>query len=279
MELTGTFHTLPHSFTPVWSISFFFLQKQGITKLDILNFISHGIEKITDNDEDNFNLPHEEQHTAEDEDEPITAPLKQFAECLNDKAARGEIDPLIGRKKEVERAILILNRRKKNNIIFVGEPGVGKTAIVEGLALRIHNKEVPETLKDTIIYSLDMGSLLAGTKYRGDFEARLKATIKSLGQIPGVILFIDEIHTIIGAGAVSGGAMDAANILKPALNSTKFRCIGTTTFEEYKNFDKDRALSRRFQKVDLHEPSVKETIKILKGISPVYEQFHGKRLL
>ena len=253
------------------SHAYYFLQKQGITKLDVLNYISHGIKKYP---EDGVELTR--NNPSQDGDsEPIVNPLEQFAECLNDKAARGEIDPLIGRRREVERAILILNRRKKNNIIFVGEPGVGKTAIVEGIALRIHNDEVPDTLKDTQIYSLDMGSLLAGTKYRGDFEARLKATIKSLESIPGVILFIDEIHTIIGAGAVSGGAMDAANILKPALNSTKFRCIGTTTFEEYKNFDKDRALSRRFQKIDLYEPSVKETMRILKGLSPVYADFHG----
>ena len=251
----------------------FFLQKQNISQLDVLNFVSHGIGKVDPNEEGYSEQPAGEGE--EGEQSPVSNPLASFAECLNDKAARGDIDPLIGRSREVARAIIVLNRRRKNNLIFVGEPGVGKTAIVEGIALRIHNNEVPETLKDTKIYSLDMGALLAGTKYRGDFEARLKATIKSLQQIPGVILFIDEIHTIIGAGAVSGGALDAANILKPALGAGKFRCIGTTTFEEYKNFDKDRAFSRRFQKIDLYEPSVKETHRILVGLQPVYEKFHG----
>lgn len=251
----------------------FFLRKQSISQLDVLNFISHGIGKVDPNEEG-----YSEEAPVESEESESAAtgnPLASFAECLNDKAARGDIDPLIGRSREVSRAIIILNRRRKNNLVFVGEPGVGKTAIVEGLALRIHNNEVPETLKNTKIYSLDMGALLAGTKYRGDFEARLKATMKSLQQIPEVILFIDEIHTIIGAGAVSGGALDAANILKPSLGAGKLRCIGTTTFEEYKNFDKDRAFSRRFQKIDLYEPSVKETGRILLGLKSVYEKFHG----
>jgi ATP-dependent Clp protease ATP-binding subunit ClpA len=202
-------------------------------------------------------------------------PLEAYTECLNDKAARGEIDPLIGRSHEVNRAIIVMNRRRKNNLIFVGEPGVGKTAIVEGIALRIQEGTVPETLKDTKIYSLDVGSLLAGSKYRGDFEARLKGVMNCLQNIPNAILFIDEIHTIIGAGATSGGSVDAANILKPALGSGRLRCIGTTTFEEYKNFDKDRAFSRRFQKIDLYEPSLLETKKILFGLAPVYEKFHG----
>ncbi|NLF96346.1 MAG: ATP-dependent Clp protease ATP-binding subunit ClpA [Candidatus Riflebacteria bacterium] len=252
----------------------YFLKKQDITQLDVLNFVSHGITRAGPEDEEGFS-PEQPAEGEEGEPTVVANPLASFAECLNDKAARGDIDPLIGRSREVARAIIVLNRRRKNNLIFVGEPGVGKTAIVEGIALRIHNGEVPATLKDIKIYSLDMGALLAGTKYRGDFEARLKATIKSLQQIPGVILFIDEIHTIIGAGAVSGGALDAANILKPALGAGKFRCIGTTTFEEYKNFDKDRAFSRRFQKIDLYEPSVRETHRILVGLKPVYEKFHG----
>jgi len=252
----------------------FFLQQQEISQLDVLNYVSHGITKVN-RDEEGYSEP--DGHSADEEGESAVSgnPLASFAECLNDKAARGTIDPLIGRHREVSRAIIVLNRRRKNNLIFVGEPGVGKTAIVEGIALRIHKGEVPETLKDIKIYSLDMGALLAGTKYRGDFEARLKATMKSLEKIPGVILFIDEIHTIIGAGAVSGGALDAANILKPALGAGKFRCIGTTTFEEFKSFDKDRAFSRRFQKIDLYEPSVKETWRILRGLQPVYEKFHG----
>lgn len=254
----------------------FFLQQQHVSQLDVLNFVSHGIKKVNPDEEGYTDT---EPQAGDEEGEPAGAgnPLASFAECLNDKAARGDIDPLIGRQREVSRAIIVLNRRRKNNLVFVGEPGVGKTAIVEGIALRIHQGNIPETLKDTKIYSLDMGALLAGTKYRGDFEARLKATMKSLEKIPGVILFIDEIHTIIGAGAVSGGALDAANILKPALGAGKFRCIGTTTFEEYKSFDKDRAFSRRFQKIDLYEPSVKETWRILRGLQPVYEKFHGVR--
>lgn len=264
-------------FTEGESHALFFLQKQNVSQLDVLNYISHGVVKATEEGGEGYSEAGvDPAETAEGaETEGVKDPLRHFAECLNDKAARGTIDPLIGRRNEVSRAVIILNRRKKNNIIFVGEPGVGKTALVEGIALRIHHGEVPETLKDTKIYSLDMGALLAGTRYRGDFEARLKATIKSLEKIPNVVLFIDEIHTIIGAGAVSGGALDAANILKPALGSGKFRCIGTTTFEEYKSFDKDRAFSRRFQKIDLYEPTVAETRKILIGLKPVYEKFHG----
>jgi len=201
--------------------------------------------------------------------------LKLYAVNLNEKAAQGEIDPLVGRGAELERTIQVLCRRRKNNIVFVGEPGVGKTALVEGLALHIHQERVPAPITDTQIYALDMGALLAGTKYRGDFEARLKATLRALEKIPGVILFIDEIHTVVGAGATSGGSMDASNILKPALNSGRLRCIGATTYEEFKNnFDKDRALSRRFQKIELQEPTVAETIEILKGLRPYYEEFH-----
>jgi ATP-dependent Clp protease ATP-binding subunit ClpA len=203
-------------------------------------------------------------------------PLEAFTINLVAKAASGQIDPLVGRQLELERTIQILSRRRKNNPIFVGEPGVGKTAIVEGLALRIHENKVPELLKGTQIFALDMGGLIAGTKYRGEFEARLKATIKAIQKIKKAILFIDEIHTIVGAGATSGGSLDASNILKPALNSGELRCIGSSTYEEYRNyFEKDKALSRRFQKIDVHEPTVEETWEILKGLKTCYESFHG----
>jgi len=256
------------------------LLKEEITRLDVLNYVAHGVTKYSNDSPE----PHETGATPagdqglsdEDPETKVRNPLQQFATCLNEKAARGEIDPLIGRRREVGRSIVILSRRRKNNIIFVGEPGVGKTAIVEGIALRIHTGEVPESLKTGKIYGLDVGSMLAGTKYRGDFEARLKATIKALEGIPGVILFIDEIHNIVGAGAVSGGSLDAANLLKPLLNAGKVRCIGTSTYEEYKNhFERDRAFARRFQKIDLHEPSLPETYRILRGLQKAYEDFHG----
>ncbi len=254
-----------------------FLQQEEVSRLDVLNFVSHGIIKYPLQDgtpESEPAGPREGEE--EDGDAPVRDPLTQFATCLNDKAAEGKIDPLIGRRREIKRSIVILSRRRKNNIVFVGEPGVGKTAIVEGLAMRIFDGTVPPCLKGAKVYGLDLGALLAGTKYRGDFEARLKATIKALENLPNVILFIDEIHTIVGAGAVSGGSLDAANILKPLLNSGKVRCIGTSTFEEYKNhFDKDRAFSRRFQKIDLQEPSPRETFLILKGLKTAYEEFHG----
>ena len=262
------------------SYAVYFLNKQKIKKLDVLEYISHGGNKKKSTKNRGFSIFVEgsiPNPMEEDGEGPAVSdkPLEAYTECLNDKAARGEIDPLIGRSHEVNRAIIVMNRRRKNNLIFVGEPGVGKTAIVEGIALRIQEGTVPETLKDTKIYSLDVGSLLAGSKYRGDFEARLKGVMNCLQNIPNAILFIDEIHTIIGAGATSGGSVDAANILKPALGSGRLRCIGTTTFEEYKNFDKDRAFSRRFQKIDLYEPSLLETKKILFGLAPVYEKFHG----
>ena len=259
-----------------------FLENEGITRLDVLNYISHGSAGF--GGEEQGGLPFEEpaREMGPDETEPKRPvskdPLKLYTVNLIEKADAGGIDPLVGRKEELERAIQVLCRRRKNNIVFVGEPGVGKTALVEGLALNIHNGSVPEHLKNTIIYSLDMGALLAGTKYRGDFEARLKATIKELEKIPGVILFIDEIHTIVGAGATSGGSMDASNILKPVLNSGRLRCIGASTYEEYKNyFEKDRALSRRFQKIELFEPTIAETIDILKGLRSYYEDFHAVR--
>jgi ATP-dependent Clp protease ATP-binding subunit ClpA len=252
-----------------------FLKSHGISRLDILNFISHGITKAGYSTSDE-----PEEETAETIPEkkitPKTDPLKVFTIDLLQKASDGGIDPLVGREKELKRTIHVLSRRRKNNVVFVGEPGVGKTAIVEGLALKIHNGDVPKGLKDARIYLLDMGGMLAGTKYRGDFEARLKATIKALESIQGAILFIDEIHTVVGAGATSGGSMDASNILKPILNTGKLRCIGASTYEEYKNyFEKDRALSRRFQKIELFEPDVKETIHILKGLKSYYEKYHG----
>jgi len=253
-----------------------FLEKEGISRLDVLHFISHGPQDYDDPGEDMDDAEAQPRPNTVEPKRPVSKdPLKLYAVNLNEKAAQGEIDPLVGRGAELERTIQVLCRRRKNNIVFVGEPGVGKTALVEGLALHIHQERVPAPITDTQIYALDMGALLAGTKYRGDFEARLKATLRALEKIPGVILFIDEIHTVVGAGATSGGSMDASNILKPALNSGRLRCIGATTYEEFKNnFDKDRALSRRFQKIELQEPTVAETIEILKGLRPYYEEFH-----
>ncbi|MBI5056703.1 MAG: ATP-dependent Clp protease ATP-binding subunit ClpA [Nitrospirae bacterium] len=252
----------------------YFLESEGITRLDVLNYVSHGITKAGDKfSDENLNEP---EAMPDKKQAPKNDTLKQFTVDLVQKAADGGIDPLVGRENELKRTIQVLCRRKKNNIVFVGDPGVGKTAIVEGLALKIHKEEVPDILKNAHIYSLDMGGLLAGTKYRGDFEARLKTTIKGLEAIPDAILFIDEIHTIVGAGATSGGSMDASNILKPILNSGKLRCIGASTYEEYKNyFEKDRALSRRFQKIEVHEPDVNETYQILKGLKSYYEEYHG----
>ncbi|RJQ55181.1 MAG: ATP-dependent Clp protease ATP-binding subunit ClpA [Nitrospiraceae bacterium] len=252
----------------------YFLESEGITRLDVLSFISHGVTKAGEkfSDED----LQEPETVPEKKRSPKTGPLEQFTVDLVRKAAEGGIDPLVGREKELRRTIQILCRRRKNNVVFVGDPGVGKTAIVEGLALNIHKGAVPGPLKNARIFALDMGALLAGTKYRGDFEARLKTTIKSLEEIPDAVLFIDEIHTVVGAGAVSGGSMDASNILKPVLNSGRMRCIGASTYEEYKNyFEKDRALSRRFQKIEIHEPDVSGTFRILKGLKSYYEEYHG----
>jgi ATP-dependent Clp protease ATP-binding subunit ClpA len=251
----------------------YFLRSEGIERIDILNYISHGSARFNDQGEesDEEEVP---QHDAEKS--PARDPLKSFTMNLAERAANGDIDPLVGRRQELQRTIQVLSRRRKNNVIFVGEPGVGKTAIVEGLALRIHQRHVPEALTKSKIYSLDMGAVLAGTKYRGDFEARLKSTITALEKTPGAILFIDEIHTVVGAGATSGGSMDASNILKPVLNEGRLRCIGASTYEEYKNyFEKDRALSRRFQKIEIQEPGVGETIHILNGLKEYYEAFHG----
>ncbi len=254
------------------SHSVHFLESEGISRIDILNYISHGISKIAEGTDKTLfdeKSPQPQEKSAKD-------PLKLFTLNLIEKAEKGIIDPLVGRGTEILRTIQILSRRRKNNIIFVGEPGVGKTAIVEGLALKIYKRDVPESLKNTQIFMLDMGATLAGTRYRGDFEARLKSTVKRLETIPGAILFIDEIHTIVGAGATSGGSMDASNILKPTLISGSLRCIGATTYEEYKNhFEKDRALSRRFQKIDIHEPGIDENIRILTGLKSYYEDFHN----
>jgi len=250
----------------------YLLRSQGINKLDVLNYISHGIAK------DDPASPKPAFIGADEEAPPESAgdPLKTFALSLNEKAKKGEIDPLIGRGPELERTVQILCRRRKNNPLFVGEPGVGKTAIAEGLALKITKNEVPAVLKDAEVWSLDMGAVLAGTKYRGEFEQRLKAVIQALMKKSEAILFIDEIHTIVGAGAVSGGTMDASNILKPAIASGKLRCIGSTTYAEYKaSFERDRALARRFQKIEIGEPTVAETVEILKGLKQYYETFHS----
>ena len=248
----------------------FLLRRQGIEKLDVLNYLSHGIAKEVPGQEPAFTTPEEDGGgTTRD-------PLESFTQNLNERAKNGEIDPLIGRGPELERTIQILCRRRKNNPLFVGEPGVGKTAIAEGLALKIHKDEVPPVLKGVEVFSLDMGALLAGTKYRGEFEQRLKAVIGALTKKKDAILFIDEIHTIVGAGAVSGGTMDASNLLKPAIASGKLRVIGSTTYAEYKqSFERDRALARRFQKIEIGEPTVAETIEILQGLKGYYEEHHG----
>lgn len=251
----------------------YLLEKQGITKLDILNYISHGISKIEDYPGD----PMMDDDIEDDRDSfKLRDPLKAFAVNLLERAAEGKIDPLIGRQNEIERTIQVLCRRRKNNPLYVGDPGVGKTAIAEGLALKIHKEEVPDVLKNKEVFSLDLGAMLAGTKYRGEFEERLKGVINELKKRPGVILFIDEIHTIVGAGAVSGGSMDASNILKPALASGEIRCIGSTTYNEYKaSFERDRALARRFQIIEISQPSIADTVKILNGLKTYYEEHHG----
>ncbi len=250
-----------------------FLKEEGVTRLDVLNFISHGIAKDGSSPDEG---PAREG-VGEDDEAPGPAknPLDAYTTHLNEEAAQGHIDPLIGRASELERTIQVLCRRRKNNPLYVGETGVGKTAIAEGLALAIHEGNIAEPLKGAQIYSLDMGSLLAGTKFRGQFEERLKAVLKALQSHDDAILFIDEIHTIVGAGATSGGSMDASNLLKPALASGKLRCIGSTTYQEYKaSFERDRALARRFQKIDILEPSVEDTVKILTGLAPKYEEHH-----
>ena len=244
-----------------------------MTRLDAVQYISHGISKVQE-DEDGEEIV-EETVDGQQQKKSSKKALDQFCINLNKKSQDGKIDPLIGRKLEVERTIQILCRRQKNNPIFVGDPGVGKTAIAEGLAKRIVEKNVPDIILDAVIYSLDMGALLAGTRYRGDFEERLKEVLKDLQKEKKSILFIDEIHTVIGAGATSGGSMDASNLLKPSLSNGSLRCIGSTTYKEFNNyFEKDRALVRRFQKIDIKEPSKEETIKILNGLKSYYEEHH-----
>ena len=255
------------------SYAVYLLQEQGITRFDLVNYISHGISKIAAAEE--WSQSEEEQSEEEKPDRRVK-PLEAFAVNLVAKAQQGNIDPLIGRDDEIERTIHVLCRRRKNNPIYVGDPGVGKTALAEGLALKIHHGKVPDVLKNAVIYALDMGALLAGTKFRGDFEARLKGVLAGLKKLPNSILFIDEIHTIVGAGATSGGSMDASNILKPALASGELKCIGSTTYHDYKSyFERDRALARRFQRIEVPEPSQDEAYKILEGLKPHYEKHHG----
>ncbi len=250
----------------------YLLSQQEISRLDVVNYIAHGIAKISEDENDNEMGQVEEEFVG---DEPRLTPLEKYTANLNLLAEQGKIDPMIGRQHETERTIQILCRRKKNNPLYVGEAGVGKTAIAEGLAKKIVDKDIPDVLADNVIYSLDLGALLSGTKYRGDFEKRLKDVISALKEKEGAILFIDEIHNIIGAGAASGGAMDASNIIKPVLASGEIKCIGSTTYQEYRNvFEKDRALARRFQKIDVVEPTTHETIKILEGLKSRFEEHH-----
>jgi ATP-dependent Clp protease ATP-binding subunit ClpA len=273
-EVTGA-NVLVAIFGEKDSHAVYYLHQQGVTRLDVVNFIAHGIKK-TDPPEQPKSNEGSGNEGEKEEGESKGSPLDQFTQNLNQLAREGKIDPLIGRELEVERVIQILCRRRKNNPLLVGEAGVGKTAIAEGLAWRITQNEVPEILADAQVYSLDMGALLAGTKYRGDFEQRLKSVLKHLKDQPNAVLFIDEIHTLIGAGAASGGTLDASNLLKPALSSGAMKCIGATTFTEYRGiFEKDAALSRRFQKVDVVEPSVEQTIEILKGLKSRFEEHHS----
>jgi len=263
------------------SYSVYLLEKQDMTRYDAVQFLAHGIKKNQTFTSFQSEL-NDDQNSYEGEDEDSSSSkesaLDSFCENLNEKAKKQLIDPLIGRSTEVNRLIQILSRRRKNNPLLVGDPGVGKTAIVEGLAFRIIEKDVPDVISNTLIFSLDMGSILAGTRYRGDFEERIKAVLKEIEALDDAVLFIDEIHTVIGAGATSGGSMDASNLLKPSLQGQQLRCIGSTTYKEYRQFfDKDRALSRRFQKIDVEEPSIPDTIKILMGLKSRFEVFHGLR--
>ncbi len=275
-EVTGA-NVLVAIFAERESHAAFFLQEQEMTRFDAVQYISHGIAKRAGMAEPRGVRGVDDEQASEtgEDKKPGQDALNTYCVNLNKKARDGRIDPLIGREQEVLRTIQVLCRRQKNNPLFVGDPGVGKTAIAEGLARKILRGEVPEVLKNATIFALDMGSLLAGTRYRGDFEERLKAVMKEVENYPGAILFIDEIHTVIGAGATSGGAMDASNLLKPALQSGTVRCIGSTTYKEYRqHFEKDRALVRRFQKIDVKEPTVEDSIAILKGLKPYFEEFH-----
>ncbi len=276
-EVTGA-NVLVALFSERESHAVYFLQTQDMTRLDAVNYISHGIAKVPGESRPQTVDGADEDAKGEKAVRKGKEALETYCVNLNRKAAEGRVDPLIGREAEVERTIQILCRRNKNNPLLVGDPGVGKTAIAEGLARRIVHHEVPEVLEDATIYALDMGALLAGTRYRGDFEERLKAVMSELEATEGAILFIDEIHTVIGAGATSGGSMDASNILKPSLQSGTLKCIGSTTYKEYRGyFEKDRALVRRFQKIDVYEPSVEDTIKILRGLKPYFEKHHRVR--
>ena len=269
-EVSGS-NVLVAIFSEKQSQAVYFLNLQDITRLDVVNCISHGMPQLQNDSNDQ-----DRESTEEYEAEPDATPLGRFATNLNAQAEAGRIDPLIGRELEIERTVQILCRRRKNNPLYVGDAGVGKTALAEGLARMIVEERVPEVLKDSTLYALDMGTLIAGTKYRGDFEKRLKGVIKEVREDPGAILFIDEIHTVIGAGAASGGVMDASNLIKPVLASGEIRCIGSTTYEEYRGiFEKDHALARRFQKIDVPEPSVAETIAILKGLCGRFAEHHG----
>jgi ATP-dependent Clp protease ATP-binding subunit ClpA len=285
-EVTGA-NVLVAIFAERESNAAYFLQEQDMTRYDAVNFIAHGVAKdpnfgenrpitgSSDEDDDASGM-HEQSSSATVEEEGKESALAKYCVDLNNKSREGDVDPLIGRDLEVERCVQVLCRRRKNNPLLVGDPGVGKTAIAEGLARKIVNGEVPEVLSGATIFSLDLGALLAGTRYRGDFEERLKAVVTELEDHPDAVLFIDEIHTVIGAGATSGGAMDASNLLKPALQGGKLRCMGSTTYKEFRqHFEKDRALARRFQKIDVNEPSVEDSIKILKGLKPYFEDHHA----
>ena len=279
-EVTGA-NVLVALFSERESYAVYFLQQQDMSRLDAVSYISHGVGKGAEGVEARDVKGTEEKEEKKTEEKakggkPESA-LKQFCVNLNEKAKNGKVDPLIGRGPEVDRTVQILCRRSKNNPLYVGEPGVGKTAIAEGLARKINEGSVPDVLLPAVIYSLDMGALLAGTRYRGDFEERLKQVVSELEKLPHAVLFIDEIHTVIGAGATSGGAMDASNLLKPALSGGTIRCIGSTTYKEFRNhFEKDRALLRRFQKIDVNEPSVEDTIKILAGLRSAFEDHHKR---
>ncbi|UYY58317.1 ATP-dependent Clp protease ATP-binding subunit ClpA [Sphingomonas sp. S2-65] len=274
-EVTGA-NVLVALFSERESYAVYFLQQQDMSRLDAVSFISHGVGKgSTPAEASTPKGAEEEKAKADPKGGKSESALKQFTVDLNEKAKNGKVDPLIGRSAEVDRTVQILCRRSKNNPLYVGDPGVGKTAIAEGLARKIVEGQVPEVLREAVIYSLDMGALLAGTRYRGDFEERLKQVVNELEKLPHAVLFIDEIHTVIGAGATSGGAMDASNLLKPALSGGTIRCIGSTTYKEFRNhFEKDRALLRRFQKIDVNEPSVEDTIKIITGLRTAFEGHH-----
>ncbi len=275
-EVTGA-NVLVAIFGEKDSHAVYYLAQQDVTRLDVVNYLSHGVAKLGSDESSGAQTPGGETHKeGEGGDESKGSALAEYASNLNELAMQGKIDPLVGRAEEVERTIQVLCRRRKNNPLYVGDAGVGKTALAEGLAKRIVEGEVPAVLSDAVIYSLDLGALVAGTKYRGDFEKRLKAVISELKKLPGSILFIDEIHTIIGAGSASGGTMDASNLIKPVLASGELRCIGSTTFQEYRGvFEKDRALARRFQKIDIVEPSVGEAVEILHGLKSRFEEHHS----